>query len=230
MAAAESLFDGIPDVVFFVKDADARYTVVNRTLVERCGVARKNDLVGRTVTEVFPEPYGRSYYDQDRRVLERGTPLTDRLELHLYVRGEPGWCITHKVPIRDDDGGVTGLVGLSKDVHTAAELGSGFEELAASIRHIQTHYGRPLRVEELARMSSLSVYQYERRMKKIFFLTAGQFIIKTRIDAACRLLKTTGDSIAEIAVACGFFDQSAFSRQFRTTTGLTPGNFRKQVR
>lgn len=228
-AAAESLFDRIPDLVFFVKDTDARYTVVNQTLVDRCGVAGKDELLGRTVMDVFPAPYNELYYEQDRRVLEGGSPVTDRLELHLYVRGEPGWCITNKVPLLDGEGVVAGLVGVSKDLHAPAEEGKGFRELAASIRYIQSRYGQSLRVEELARMSSLSTYQYERRIKKIFHVTAGQFIIKTRIDAARRLLETTGKPIVDVAVECGFFDQSAFTRQFKATTGLTPGNYRKQM-
>ena len=227
--AAESLFDRIVDIVFFVKDIDARYTVVNHTLVNRCDVGGKADLLGRTVLDIFPAPYGQSYYDQDRRVLDKGSPVCDQLELHLYVQGEHGWCITNKVPLRDGDGVVSGLVGLSQDLHAPAEGGRGFQELSESIRYIQSRFGEQLRVEELATMSSLSVYQYEQRMKKIFFLTAGQFIAKTRIDAACELLKADELSIAEIAAACGFFDQSAFTRQFKATTGLTPGKFRKVV-
>ncbi len=78
-------------------------------------------------------------------------------------------------------------------------------------------------------MSSLSLYQYEQRMKKIFFLTAGQFITKTRIDAARQLLKTTDRAIVDVAAVCGFSDQSAFTRQFKATTGLTPGKYRIQV-
>jgi AraC-like DNA-binding protein len=229
MEAAESLFDLIPDVVFFIKDREARYVVVNQTLVERCGSADKDGLLGKTVVDIFPAPLGESYLEQDTTVLESGNPLKDLLELHLYVRGEPGWCITNKVPLRDRDGGVAGLMGVSKDLHLPADEG-GYRELAESIRFIQAHFGEPLRVEELARLSSLSVYQYEQRMKKIFQLTAGQFITKTRIEAACGLLGTTDKPIAEIAVECGFYDQSAFARQFRSTTGLTPTRYRARVK
>jgi AraC-like DNA-binding protein len=227
--AAESLFDRIPDVVFFIKDCEARYVVVNQTLVERCGVARRDDLVGRTVVDIFPSPLGERYLKQDTAVIETCKPLKDLLELHLYVRGEPGWCITNKVPLLGRDGDVAGLMGVSKDLHMPADEG-GYRELAESIRFIRTHYGEPLRVEELARLSSLSVYQYEQRMKKVFQVTAGQFITKTRIEAACDLLGTTDKPIAEIAVQCGFYDQSAFSRQFRSTTGLTPSGYRAQVK
>ncbi|MEJ2721290.1 MAG: AraC family transcriptional regulator, partial [bacterium] len=103
-------------------------------------------------------------------------------------------------------------------------------ELAEAVAHIRERYGGQLRVEELARMSSLSVYQFEQRMKKIFQLTAGQFVTKVRIEAACARLRTTGDSILDIAMGCGFYDQSAFARQFKATTGLTPSEYRSRIK
>src|SRR3712207_5160499 len=65
----EQLFDDLPNVVFFIKDADGRYTCVNQTLVDRCGVQDKQDLLGHTVSEVFPEALAACYERQDRRVI-----------------------------------------------------------------------------------------------------------------------------------------------------------------
>jgi AraC-like DNA-binding protein len=226
----EALFDPIPDIVFFMKDAGTRYTVVNQTLVERCGAGAKEDLIGKTVLEIFPSPLGEGYHEQDLEVVEKGVPVTDQIELHLYVRGEPGWCITNKIPIEDEHGNISGLIGISKDLHLPASEARGYAELAESIRFVQSHYGDALKVEELARMSSLSVYQYEQRMKRVFQLTAGQFIARTRIEAACELLRSTDKQIMDIAVECGFYDQSAFSRQFKATTGLTPSAYRTRAR
>lgn len=226
----EALFDQIPDIVFFVKDEKARYTVVNQTLVDRCGVTAKEDLIGKTVRDIFPPPLGEGYYEQDMEVLSKGTLVKDLLELHLYVRGEAGWCITNKVPVEDEDGKIKGLIGISRDLHMPADEAHGYRELAESIRFIQSHYGESLKVDELARMSALSEYQYEQRMKKVFQMTAGQFVTKTRIEAACALLRSTQKQIVDIAVECGFYDQSAFSRQFKATTGLTPSKYRMQMK
>ena len=80
---AEPLFDALPDVVFFVKDAQARYVVVNQTLVQRCGVKDKAALIGRTPAEVFAQPFGQGYLAQDMAVLAGGDAIEDQLELHL---------------------------------------------------------------------------------------------------------------------------------------------------
>ena len=223
----EELFDDVDDMVFFVKDDKGRYVLINRTLASRCGYANKADVIGKTAEEVYPPPLGKGYLAQDLQVLNSGRPIKDKLELQLYSRGVPGWCLTHKIPIRSAKGRVIGLTGLSQDLHISRRHDEKLKEMSAVIDHIRSHYDQPLRIEDLAGMASLSVYQLEQSMKRVFHLTAGQFIMHTRIDAARDMLKNTESSIADVAARCGFYDQSAFTRQFKTATGLTPSIFRR---
>ncbi len=66
-------------------------------------------------------------------------------------------------------------------------------------------------------------------MRRILNLTPKQLIIKTRLEAATRLL--AGErSIAEIAYACGYTDHSAFSRPFKVAVGLSPTDYRELQR
>ena len=230
LPTAEQLFDLISDTVFFVKDREARYVAVNRTLVRRCSLGSKAELLSKTTIEIFPAPMAESYHEQDEQVLEKGAQIRDLLELHLYVKGKPGWCITTKLPLRGKNGKIVGLVGISKDIPVPETRDSGFKELAGAVEYIQNHYGRRLTIKSLARMCGLSVYQFERRMKRVFQLTAGQFIIKTRIQTACELLGSRSNSIVDIALKCGFSDQSAFTRQFKVTTGMTPTQYREGLK
>lgn len=104
----------MPGVVFFVKDERARYVLVNRTLARRCGVKDKAELLGRSADEVFPSSLGPLYAEQDRRVLRGGATLENQLELHLYPGRQPGWCLTHKQALRDADGAIIGMAGISR--------------------------------------------------------------------------------------------------------------------
>jgi len=226
-ADLEALFDCLPDLVFFIKNSRGEYTVVNETLVERCGKRKKADLIGRTPDEVFPAPLGRSYQAQDEQVLRRGEPVRDQLELHFYPNGRRGWCVTHKLPLRGRDGTVTGLFGFSRDLQAANERSEDYSQVAEAVRRIHTQYDQPLRVRDLARRAGLSVYQFDRRMRRIFRITAGQLIQKTRMEEAMRRLRETDASIADIASACGYSDQSAFTRRFRETIGMSPSEFRR---
>jgi AraC-like DNA-binding protein len=78
-------------------------------------------------------------------------------------------------------------------------------------------------------MAGLSVYQFDQRIRSLFHVTAGQYIVKVRIDAACKRLTTTDEAIAQIALSCGYSDQSAFSRQFKQAVGISPLAYRRKV-
>src|SRR5262245_41269463 len=225
-AELEALFDCLPDLVFFIKNARAEYTLVNQTLVERCGRREKRALLGRRADQVFPGPLGRSYRAQDEQVLRSGQPMRNQLELHFYPNGRRGWCVTHKLPMRDGKGAVCGLFGFSRDLQAANERSADYSQVAEAVRRIQTQYAEPLRVVELARRAGLSVYQFDRRMQRIFGITAGQLVQKVRLDAALQRLRQTGGSIAEVASACGYSDQSAFTRRFHRTIGMSPSEYR----
>lgn len=227
---AEALFDRIPDVVFFVKDREGRYVVVNQTLVVRCGRRTKEELLGRTAREVFPAPLGDRFLDQDLRVVASGVAIVQNLELHFYPTRLEGWCLTDKLPLRGTDGRVTGLAGISRDLQSPGSEVDHFAELASVLNHVRVSFGSELRVEELAELAGLSVYQLNRRLRLIFGITTSQFITKTRIDAASEMLRSGDRPIAEVANACGYFDQSAFTRVFRRTVGLTPRQYRARHR
>ncbi len=222
---AAALFDHLPDVVFFVKDRAGRYVVVNRTLTLRCGFQHNDALVGRTAREVFPAELGASYAAQDEWVVASGQPIEHKLELHLYANRAPGWCLTHKLPLRDADGAVVGLAGISKDLPRPDQDHPIYARLADVMHHIEEHYAAPLTVANLASIAALSVAQLERHVVRVFGLTPKQLIVKTRLDAAARLL-LADCSIAEVSYRCGYADHSAFSRQFKRTVGLSPSEYR----
>jgi PAS domain S-box-containing protein len=222
----EALFDCVPDLVFFVKNRRGEYVVVNQTLVERCGCREKEELIGRRADELFPPPFGGSYRTQDECVLRDGKSILNQLEVHFYASRGRGWCLTNKLPMFDRRGRVIGLVGISKDLHAARADSEDYPVIAEVVRHVQQNYGSNLRVADLARRAGLSEYQFERRIQKTFQLTAGQLIQKTRMEAALAKLRDTEESIADVALDCGYSDQSAFTRKFRQTVGLSPSVYR----
>ncbi|HHM4740381.1 TPA: helix-turn-helix domain-containing protein [Pseudomonas aeruginosa] len=225
----EALLDAMPGVVFFVKDERARYVLVNRTLARRCGVKDKVELLGRSADEVFPSSLGPLYAEQDRRVLRGGATLENQLELHLYPGRQPGWCLTHKQALRDANGAIIGMAGISHDLPAAQSAHPAYGRLAAVDAHIREHYDQPLSLADLTAIAGLSVAQLERHCKRIFQLTPRQMIHKARLGAASQLL--AGDApITEIALRCGYTDHSAFSRQFKALTGLSPSQYRETHR
>ncbi|MEO9873486.1 MAG: AraC family transcriptional regulator [Anderseniella sp.] len=226
---AEELFDCVADTVYFLKDHAGRYMSLNQTLVERCGCSSKQDLIGRTAEDVFPEPLGAQITAQDRDVLQASAAIREKLELHLYAGGREGWCLTWKEPLRDPAGQLIGLSGISRDLQPNAGFPADIDQLSVALAHIEDNLDTPLRLPDLAEMAGLSGYQLDSRIRNLFGITAGQYITRARIDHACARLKQTDEAISMIALACGYSDQAAFSRQFRQSVGLSPAAYRKRI-
>lgn len=227
-ALLEKLFDQAPDVSFFIKDSAGRYLTVNNSLVERHGLRHKSQALGKRPCDICPGDYGRHPSAQDTAVLRTGRPILDHLELHWYAPHKPGWCLTTKLPMRDASGAIVGLIGISRDVRAPIRASDIPVEFAAALDHFENNVTEPLTPSDLARRARLSPPRFARLMKRYFGLTPSQFIVKTRIAAASRLLRETDQSVAEIALASGFYDHSAFTRTFRAMTGMTPTEFRQQ--
>ncbi len=226
----EALFAHVPDTAFFVKDAAGRYLAVNASLVERCGLQDRAELIGRRPDDVFPGDYGRIPAAQDAAVLRTGRPLHDHLEVHWSARGRPGWCLTTKLPLRDAAGKIVGLVGISRDIGTPGDRGSIPAGLAEAVDFLAEKFSEPISPAALAKRAGLPPVRFARAIKRIFRITPSQLITQTRLSAAVRLLEQSDDGVAAVALACGFYDHSAFTRAFRSASGQTPTQFRARCR
>ena len=222
------LFDPSPDVAFFVKDVKGRYIAVNDSLVARHGLKSKSDVTGKCPCDICPGAFGQIPSAQDAKVLRTGRPLIDHLEMHWFRPHEPVWCLTVKLPICNSDGAVIGLIGFSRDVRVPIAHADIPVEFAAALEEFECDLSADVSPAWFAERSNLSLQRLARLTKRIFGLSPSQFITKTRVSAASRLLCDTDRSIADIAHACGFYDHSAFTRAFRSVTGLTPSDFRRQ--
>ncbi len=226
----EALFDHLTDIVFFIKNTAGQYVVVNKTLVERCGARDKSQLIGRSASQVLRSPYGQSFEAQDQKILETGQQLITQLELHIYPSRDVGWCLTSKLPLLSRSGEVTGLVGVSQDLRLPDFSTLEFEHVSAAVSYAQENISNAPTVQKLAKIAQMSPYQLDRRMRRVFGLTTGQWVLKLRVDLAQQQLRTTDQPIANIALNAGYSDQSAFTRQFRRTTGLSPTQYRNTRR
>lgn len=225
----EPLFDTLSSVVFFIKNKQARYLFVNQTLVNRCGFKEKGQMLGKTSEEVFPNPLGTIYTAQDLQVVKKGQKLSEQLELHLYARNQSGWCLTYKEPLYDSKGEVVGVAGISNDLNAPEQSHPAFYRVVQVEQYIKKHYAEAISLANLTAIAGVSVAQLERYCKRIYQLTPRQMINKVRLEVATELLKTD-KAITEVGLQCGYTDHSAFSRQFKVHTGMSPSQFRASVK
>jgi PAS domain S-box-containing protein len=218
------LVDGIPQVLGCVKGPDGRYRWANPGFCDRVGRPLAQ-IVGRTVEELFPSEFARSYALQDEQVMATGVPLQRQLELIVRADGRIGWYVTSKSRLTDEHDVPWGLAVLSVDLH--AHLDSGHSGLARVIDRVRADVGHGWRVGELADIAEMSTKQLERIARRSLGLSPQRLVQRIRIEHAVREIVSSRATLGEIAADCGFYDQSSFTKQFRAVLGVTPGAYRR---
>ncbi len=147
----QSLFDNM-HVLVFVKDLSGRFIKVNQAVADLHGV-KPEDLAGRTLFDVYGEEAAR-YFEDDRRVIQSGKPMLNIVE-PLQVRdGRVLTIEASKMPIRDDEGRVVGVLVIATDItekqeadRLLAESRSLLETVVNSIEAPVGFYGPDHRLE-----------------------------------------------------------------------------------
>jgi AraC-like DNA-binding protein len=142
----------------------------------------------------------------------------------------PDWFFVSKQPLKDANGRICGTAGV---VRRAAEHEMQLpiiQHVARAVEIIRRDFAGPLVLSEVARHCGLSVRHFQRRFQHAFGFSPQEFLMKTRVIAALKLLEETNLSAAEIAVRCGFVDGSSFGEQFRQRVGQSPTAYRQAMR
>jgi PAS domain S-box-containing protein len=118
------------DGAVFAKDADGRYTHANQATAELFGLADAAAAVGKRDEELFAPDQARSLCEEDRRVLQEGQIVVQREELLRPANGSDArWISVTKEPVRNESGGIIGLVGIVRDVSEHRRLEARLREL-----------------------------------------------------------------------------------------------------
>lgn len=110
-----TVIDNLPAYIY-LKDASGRYVVNNLANVRAMNAVSEADTLAKTVFDFFPQQTAKLYDQDDRHVLSSGESLLDRELQAENSKGEPRWLLTTKVPLRDSQGTITGLLGISQDI------------------------------------------------------------------------------------------------------------------
>lgn len=104
-----------PDSIY-VKDRDGRYILDNVAHLQRLNMGSMDEVVGKTVFDFFSKPIAEKFDYDDKAVMDSGNPIVNFREPILDDHGNKYWFSTTKVPLRDRDGKIIGLVGIGRDI------------------------------------------------------------------------------------------------------------------
>jgi len=110
-----TIIDHLPSRLY-VKDTESRYVLNNRAHLAALGVKSQDETRGRTTLDFFPGERGRQALADDRQVFSGGPPLVNLEKSDFGPDGDVNWSLVTKVPLRDAQNHLVGLVGISHDI------------------------------------------------------------------------------------------------------------------
>ena len=109
-----TLIDSMPDVIF-IKDRQSRFVVVNKMVAGVMGT-NPEALIGKTDFEFYTPDLAQRYFDDEQAIMEAGEAKINYEEPHLDEHGNRIILSTSKVPLKNSNGEVMGIVGIGRDI------------------------------------------------------------------------------------------------------------------
>jgi PAS domain S-box-containing protein len=109
-----TLIDLLPET-FYIKDLEGRFLVANEALAKHFGKKTSSDIIGLSDADFFPAEIAAQYRAAELKVLG-GEPLIDHEGKGVSLNGRECTHLTTKVPFRDSEGKIRGLVGIGRDI------------------------------------------------------------------------------------------------------------------
>lgn len=110
-----TLIDAVPDYIY-VKDKEHRFILSNFAHAKARGADKAEDLIGKTDHDFFPQELADRFRSDETPILQSGKPLLDHEQISRGFEGGFAWALTNKVPLRNVQGKIIGLVGITRDI------------------------------------------------------------------------------------------------------------------
>jgi AraC-like DNA-binding protein len=146
--------------------------------------------------------------------------LIDQLDAELQAR-TAGFSFLATAVYMQLVGYLSRAYGRSRNPDSQALL-----RLAGAITHLETHYSNPVELSDLADMAHMSKRSFLRTFRAATGQSPIAYLIQIRVNRAADLLRTTDESITEVAFTVGFQDSNYFTRQFRQVMRVSPRAYR----
>jgi PAS domain S-box-containing protein len=170
-----TLIDNLPDGIY-AKDAAGRKIMANPADLKVLGCRTEAGAIGKSDFDLFPKDMAEKFWADDQRVI-RGEPVINREEFVLDEQGRKSWLLTSKLPLRDQDGKIVGLVGIGRNI-------TGQKQAEESLRQSRDELEKRVaeRTAELAGANATLQQQIAERKRIEQVLDRERLLLRTLID------------------------------------------------
>jgi len=131
-----TLIDNIPDTIY-AKDLTGKKILANKAEVELLGAKLETDVLGKDDTTFYSKEYADNFFEDDQFVIKTGIPDYNREGFIFDGKGKKHWLLSSKLPLRDKDGKITGVMGICRDITVRKEAGDALIKSEAFLKETQ---------------------------------------------------------------------------------------------
>jgi len=96
-----------------------------------------------------------------------------------------------------------------------------------TLAYVEANLASKMEIDDLANLVALSRSHFSRAFKRSLGFSPMEYVVVRRVERAKAMISGTREPLAEVALACGFADQSHLNRRFRDIVGISPGRWRR---
>ncbi len=127
----QALLDNIPDTIYF-KDKQCRFTRVNKAQANVLGINDPAEAIGRTDHDFFDEAHANNSFADEQKLMLTGVPVVSKQE-HIQTVNGWKWFSASKVPLKDENDEISGMVGISRDITVYKQMETNLREKEAEL-------------------------------------------------------------------------------------------------
>ncbi len=109
------LMDSIPDNIYF-KDCESKFIKINNATITKFGLSSDKDILGKTDYDLFGEEHARDAFEDEQRIIKTRNPVRNKVEKEDWPDGSITWVVTSKMPLKDENGNISGTFGITRDI------------------------------------------------------------------------------------------------------------------
>jgi PAS domain S-box-containing protein len=122
-----ALMDNSWNFIYF-KDLSSRFIRCSRAVHERFGLTH-DQIIGKSDFDFFSDEHAQQAFADEQNIIRTGEAMVGKIEKETWKGGKDSWCITAKMPLRNDDGKIIGTMGISKDLTAVKEAEAKLAEM-----------------------------------------------------------------------------------------------------
>lgn len=110
-----TIMDNIPLRIYF-KNTKSQFILVNKLVAQKHACKSPDELIGKTDFDFFSKELAQKFYEEEQKIIKTGTELIDYQGREIWADGRITWASTSKVPLRNQNNQIIGILGVTKDI------------------------------------------------------------------------------------------------------------------